>query len=99
MAESARLGAKVRSLRRQRRISQAELAGVEVRSFAPEDEARRTADLNEVFGDALFEEHDVTTSDVREIAGNPAVSRAIVALYRAYRDSLESVQALAANLS
>jgi predicted transcriptional regulator/DNA-binding XRE family transcriptional regulator len=131
MAESARLGAKVRSLRRQRRISQAELAGklgispsylnlieheqraltaplllklaelfgVEVRSFAPEDEARRTADLNEVFGDALFEEYDVTTSDVREIAGNPAVSRAIVALYRAYRDSLESVQALAANLS
>ena len=34
------------------------------------------SDLHEVFGDALFEEHDVTTTDLRETASNPqTVSR------------------------
>ncbi|MEP6769278.1 MAG: short-chain fatty acyl-CoA regulator family protein [Acidobacteriota bacterium] len=131
MAEPSRLGARVRALRRQRKLSQVELAQklgispsylnliehdqrpltallllklaqlypVEVRSFAPEDEERRIADLSEVLGDALFEEHDVTTADLREVAGNAAVSRALVTLYRAYRDSLASLEALAANVS
>src|SRR3954466_5044702 len=75
----------------------AHMFGMEVKSFAPEDDERRIADLHEVLGDALVAEHDVTTTDLRELAGNAAVSRAIVTLYRAYRDSLESLQALAAN--
>ncbi len=131
MAATSRLGARVRALRRQRRMSQVELAQklgispsylnliehdqraltaplllklahlypVEVKSFAPEDEERRIADLGEVLGDALFEDHDITTSDLREVAGNAAVSGALVTLYRAYRDSLESLQALASNVS
>ncbi|MDQ6891686.1 MAG: short-chain fatty acyl-CoA regulator family protein [Acidobacteriota bacterium] len=131
LEKTNRLGSKVRALRRERRLSQVDLAGklgispsylnliehdqraltaplllklahmfgVEVKSFAPEDDERRIADLHEVLGDALFAEHDVTTTDLRELAGNAAVSRAVVTLYRAYRDSLESLQALASTVT
>src|SRR5262245_60898504 len=77
----------------------AELYPLDLKSFAPEDHARLISDLHEVFGDALFESHDVTTTDLREPASNEPVSRAIVQLYHAYRDALESVRAVAAKVS
>lgn len=77
----------------------AELYPVDLKSFAPDDHARVISDLHEVFGDGLFEAHDVTTTDLRETASNETVSRAIVKLYHAYRDALESVQAVAAKVS
>jgi len=72
---------------------------IDLASFAADDESRTASDLQEVFGDPLFEEHDVTTIDLRELAGNPAAARAVIALYHAYRDSLEAREALAAAAS
>jgi hypothetical protein len=73
----------------------AQLYPVDLAGFVGEDESRIAADLQEVFGDPLFEEHDLTTADVRDLAVNPQVARAIVALYHAYRESVEARQALA----
>ncbi|MET0620221.1 MAG: short-chain fatty acyl-CoA regulator family protein [Thermoanaerobaculia bacterium] len=77
----------------------AELYPLDLKSFAPEGHARLIADLHEVFGDTLFEAQDVTTTDLRETASNEPVSRAIVKLYHAYRDALESIQAVASKVS
>ena len=77
----------------------AELYPLDLKSFAPEDHARLVSDLHEVFGDTLFETQDVTTTDLRETASNEPVSRAIVKLYHAYRDALESIRAVAAKVS
>jgi predicted transcriptional regulator/transcriptional regulator with XRE-family HTH domain len=77
----------------------AELYPLDLKSFAPDDHARLISDLHEVFGDTLFETHDVTTTDLRETAANEPVSRAIVKLYHAYRDALESIQAVASKVS
>lgn len=71
---------------------------IDLDSFADEDSTRVANDLQEVFGDALFEEHPLTTTDVRELAENTAVSRAVLALYQAYRSSAESTRALASKL-
>lgn len=77
----------------------AELYPEELKSFGSDDHSRLVSDLHEVFGDALFEAQDVTTTDLRETAANEAVSRAVVKLYHAYREALESAQALAAKVS
>ncbi len=117
--ESARrLGAKVRSMRRQKGLSQAALAerlGVsasylnliennrrplpaplliklaqlfelDLHAFATDEDARLVADLTEAFADPLFEDEDLTSVDVREMAAaSPAASRAVLSLYRAYQ--------------
>ena len=77
----------------------AELYPLDLKSFAPDDHARLVSDLHEVFGDALFEAHDLTTTDLRETAANESVSRAIVKLYRAYRDALEGMHSVASKVS
>jgi predicted transcriptional regulator/transcriptional regulator with XRE-family HTH domain len=77
----------------------AELFPGDLKSFGAEDHGRLVSDLHEVFGDALFEAHDVTTTDLREAAGNETVSRAVVKLYHAYRDALEAMQGISSRLS
>lgn len=77
----------------------AELYPLDLKSFAPDDHARLVSDLHEVFGDALFEAHDLTTTDLRETAANESVSHAIVKLYRAYRDALEGMHSVASKVS
>ena len=76
----------------------AQLFKVEIDAFADDSQSRLAADLQEVFGDPIFEEHQLTTNDLREIAENSTVSRAIIALYHSYRSSAESTRALAAKL-
>lgn len=71
---------------------------IELDSFADEDSSRVAGDLQELFGDPLFEEHPLTTVDVRELAENPSLSRAVLALYQAYRGSADSTRALASKL-
>jgi predicted transcriptional regulator/DNA-binding XRE family transcriptional regulator len=71
---------------------------VDVNAFADESHVRIAADLQEAFGDILFEEHPVTVNDMRELAENPGVARAVLALYQAYRGSVESTRALSAKL-
>lgn len=77
----------------------AELFPGDLKSFGAGDHGRLVSDLHEVFGDALFEAHDVTTTDLREAAANETVSRAVVKLYHAYRDALEAMQGMASRAS
>jgi len=125
-----RLGAKLRSLRRRKSLTQTEVAqrlgispsylnliehdqrqlpanlllkaaevlNVELAAFTDDSHSRLAADLQEVFGDPLFEEHAMTTNDVRELAENPPAARAVIALYQAYRASIESTRALASKV-
>ena len=79
-------------------VKLAQILHVDMTAFADESHARLAADLQEVFGDALFEDHPVTTNDLREVAENPGVARAVLALYQAYRGNLESTRALSAKL-
>jgi predicted transcriptional regulator/DNA-binding XRE family transcriptional regulator len=71
---------------------------VDLDAFADDTQSRLAADLQEVFGDALFEEHPVTTTDMRELADNTPLARAVLALYQAYRGSIESTRALSSKL-
>src|ERR1051326_9125413 len=71
---------------------------VDLDSFADDNSTRIAGDLQEMFGDPLFEDHSLTTGDVRELAENPGAARAVLALYHAYRSSADSTRALAAKL-
>jgi predicted transcriptional regulator/transcriptional regulator with XRE-family HTH domain len=79
-------------------LKAAEVLGVELAAFSDDSQGRLAGDLQEVFGDPLFEEHPLTTADLREIADNPPAARAVIALYHAYRASVESTRALASKL-
>ena len=76
----------------------AEVLKVDLADFADDSQAQLAADLQEIFGDPLFEEHPVTTNDMRELAENSATARAVISLYHAYRGSVESTRALASKL-
>lgn len=73
---------------------------LDLSSFAPSGDARMVAELREVFGDAMFDSTLVTASDVREFAAaTPSVAKAVLELYRAYRSTLASAEAMAQRLS
>ena len=76
----------------------AQLFRLDLDSFGGDDEGRLAADLQEAFGDPLFEEHELLAADVREMAGNPPAARAVLALYRAYQSARDSARALAERL-
>src|SRR6266446_87932 len=79
-------------------VKLATIFNVDLNAFADDTQSRLAADLQEVFGDALFEEHPVTTTDMRELADNTPLARAVLALYQAYRGSIESTRALSSKL-
>src|SRR5215203_3262329 len=64
-------------------VKLAQTLHVDLAAFADDSQARIADNLQEVFADPLLEEHSVTTNDVRELAENPAASRAIIALFHA----------------
>jgi predicted transcriptional regulator/DNA-binding XRE family transcriptional regulator len=130
--DTSPLGAKIRALRRQKGITQAQLASrlgisasylnliehnkrslsaplliklaeifdLDLRALSSESHARVIADLMEVFGDPIFEPHDVTNQEVRDLcAATPTAARAILRLYQAYRATREASDSLAATLS
>jgi len=113
-----RLGARIRRLRREQRLNQAQLAqklgisasylnliehnrrnvtvplllrlaelfGLDLTDLGDDDESRLAADLMEALGDDLFAEAELSNHDVRDlVASNPAVGRALLGLYDAYR--------------
>jgi predicted transcriptional regulator/DNA-binding XRE family transcriptional regulator len=79
-------------------VKLAQIFHVELGTFADDNHSRLAADLQEIFGDPLFEEHSLTTNDLRELAENGSASRAVIALYQAYRSSVESTRALSAKV-
>jgi transcriptional regulator with XRE-family HTH domain len=77
-----------------------QLFEVNLQDFAEGDRAHLLADLTEVFGDALFEGHEVRPADLQDLVSTSTeVSRAIVALYRGYRRAQDDANALAERLS
>jgi predicted transcriptional regulator/DNA-binding XRE family transcriptional regulator len=81
-------------------IKLAQIFQLDLQAFSPETEARLSADLLEVFGDAVFESQDITTAEVRElVVQSPTVARAVLTLYQAYRSAQESADTLAMKLS
>jgi hypothetical protein len=81
-------------------IRAAEVFDLDLRALSTESHARVIADLMEVFGDPIFESHDVTNAEVRDLcASTPTAARAVLALYQAYRAAREASDTLAATLS
>jgi predicted transcriptional regulator/transcriptional regulator with XRE-family HTH domain len=76
----------------------AQTFNVDLASFTDDSQSRLAGDLQEIFGDPMFEEHSLTTNDVRELAENATASRAVIALYHAYRAQTDSVRALASKV-
>lgn len=130
--ETSLLGAKVRALRRQRNMTQVQLAerlgispsylnliehnrralpaplliklaevfDLDLKALSAETDVRTVADLMEVFGDGIFEQEDVTTAEVRDLAAHaPTAARAVLKLYHAYRESREAADNLAMKMS
>jgi predicted transcriptional regulator/DNA-binding XRE family transcriptional regulator len=78
----------------------AQVFQLDLQSFSSEHDGRLVTDLLEVFGDALFEAHDLTAPEIRELAATfPTAARAVLTLYQAYRSARESSQTLAMKLS
>jgi hypothetical protein len=81
-------------------IKVAGVLDLDLKTLSTESHARIVADLMEAFGDAIFEGHDVTNAEVRDLcAATPTAARAVLALYQAYRAAREASDMLAATLS
>ena len=80
-------------------IQLSRLLELDLSAFAGDAEERVVTDLLEAFGDSLFDGHDLTASDVRELAATaPAAARAVLTLYQAWRGARESAETLAARV-
>lgn len=78
----------------------ADVLQFDLKTFSTDADTRRIGELLEVFGDPLFDEDEVTTQEVRELAAaSPVLSGAVVRLYAAYRHVAQSMDSLAARLS
>ena len=78
-------------------IKLAERFELELSEIAESDEGRLSADLMEAFGDDLFGDIDLTTTDVRDlVTSNSTVARAILALYDRYRNMRDDAETVSA---
>src|SRR5579872_13993 len=80
-------------------IKLAELVPIDLKLMSAANDGRTADDLLEVFGDALFENLEVLTDDVRDMAAAyPSAAQVVLRLYHAYRTSQESLQTLASRV-
>ncbi len=119
---TARIGGKLRRLRRERKLTQAQMAAelglspsylnllehnqrpvtvpvliklaqhfsIDIESFADDDDTRLVNDLMETFADPLFDVHDVTAAELKEVVSlSPALGQAVLTLYQAYHATAE----------
>src|SRR5262245_34823435 len=78
----------------------AQLLPLDLRALSGEEEARLLSNLLEALGDPLLEGHELPAAEARDMAAtSPAVARALLTLYQAYRDVRDSAETLAARLS
>ncbi len=72
-----------------------QLFGDEVQALATDDQ-RLTTELSEVFGDMLFDGDGVTRDEVDDaVQTSPVFARAVLKLYRAFRDQRDRARELA----
>jgi len=73
---------------------------VDLKSLSAAHDGRRVTELLEVFGDPLFDNVDLITQDVQELAQSfPGAADAVITLYDAYRRGREASQMLAERLA
>jgi predicted transcriptional regulator/transcriptional regulator with XRE-family HTH domain len=115
---TARLGGKLRRLRRERHLTQSQMAAelglsasylnllehnqrpvtvpvliklaqrfaVDMESFNGDDDARLLSDLMEAFADPLFDTHEITSAELKELVSlSPSIGQAMLTLYQAFR--------------
>jgi predicted transcriptional regulator/DNA-binding XRE family transcriptional regulator len=81
-------------------IKLAQVFDLDLRTFSADNDARNIADLLEVFGDPIFDGHDLAAAEVRDFAAStPSVARAVISLYRSYRVAREAADTLTAKLT
>jgi predicted transcriptional regulator/DNA-binding XRE family transcriptional regulator len=72
---------------------------LDLRTFAPGEDAKLVSDLMEAFGDPLFEERKPTEGEVRDfVAGSPEIARAVAHLHHAYTAARASAESIAAQV-
>ncbi|HEX5580259.1 MAG TPA: short-chain fatty acyl-CoA regulator family protein [Gemmatimonadaceae bacterium] len=72
---------------------------LDLHAFAGDDTAQLSADLVELFGDPLFEEHPLTRREILEFASNaPDIARAVVRMHHALLQARASADSLAERL-
>lgn len=77
----------------------AETFGADLSDLAEDDEGQLLSDLMEVLSDDLFEELDITTTDVRElVTASPSTARAVLVLHDAYHKARVDARSLATQL-
>ena len=119
--KAMRIGGRLRRLRQERRLTQAQMARelgisasyltllesnqrpvtvrvlltlvekfhVDLKEFAADTDQRLSLELMEAFSDPVFESAEVKASDVQELVATlPAVGRAVLGIYGAYRRNL-----------
>ena len=124
--KAMRIGGRLRRLRQERRLTQAQMARelgisasyltllesnqrpvtvrvllrlvekfhVDLKEFAADTDQRLSLELMEAFSDPIFESAEVKASDVQELVATlPAVGRAVLDLYGAYRRHLPAERA------
>ena len=73
---------------------------VDLGEFSTEDGAQNVHDLVELFGDGLFEGHDLSEDEIVDFAARvPGVSRAVLTLYEAYREAKDNSRTLASRMA
>ncbi|HJU82807.1 MAG TPA: short-chain fatty acyl-CoA regulator family protein [Holophagaceae bacterium] len=81
-------------------IKLAQIHPVDLHTFSSDEDGAMAHDLQEAFGDPLFESLDLTTGELKDLLQQcPTAAQALLALYRAYRGSRTAVEGLAAKLS
>ncbi len=69
-------------------ISLAQLFQLDLSAFAADDDKDLQSELLEVFGDPLFDSAGLIQADIKDLAqSQPTASRAVVTLYRAWRQA------------
>jgi len=77
----------------------AEELGVDLGQFTGAADGHLQGDLAEAFADPLFDDHGLGPADARELAASsPALARALLGLYRSYRDARSSSDMLASQI-
>jgi predicted transcriptional regulator/transcriptional regulator with XRE-family HTH domain len=81
-------------------VKLAQLANLDLRDFANDQDARLLSDLLEIFADPLFESCELKSPDLRELAmTQPGMARAVVSLYGAYERARQLNEQLATRIS
>jgi predicted transcriptional regulator/DNA-binding XRE family transcriptional regulator len=81
-------------------IKLAQIHQVDLHAFSADEDGAIAHDLQEAFGDPLFEHLDLTTGELKDLLQQcPTAAKALLALYRAYQGSRTAAEGLAAKLS